>query len=222
MEFLKALFGNGEALTYEQLVDKVNKNKLNIVNLADGSYVSKAKFDDRVSTLSQQIAGLQGQIAQRDQDIQGLNDKLTAAKADTTKLAEAQSTLATLQSQYETDRQTWEAKAKQQEYDFRIREKAGALNFSSPAAKRDFIREASSKEFKLDGDTLLGYEDFLTKYKTENPGALIEDKPADVPPADPQVPPAPAIVLPKTQTPEPEKSVFGFHFNGVRPKPSEN
>lgn len=218
MEFLKALFGNGEALTFEQLSEKVKENKFNVVNLADGSYVSKSKFDDRVNALTQQVTDLQGQITQRDADMADLNTKLTAAQADASKLTEAQTALTSLQGKYDTDRQQWAAKIEKQKYEFMVQEKAGTLKFSSAAAKRDFIREANGKDFKVDGEILLGYENFVTKYKAENPGALIEDKPADPAPADPK---APAIVLPKTKTPEPEKSVFGFHFNGVRPKPAE-
>jgi len=219
MEFLKALFGNGEALTFEQLAEKVKESKFNVVNLADGSYVSKQKFDDRVNALSQQVTDLQGQITQRDTDMTALNEKLTAAQADASKLTDAQTALTSLQGKYDADRQAWDDKIRKQKYEFMVQEKAGTLKFSSAAAKRDFIREAIGKDFKVDGETLLGCEDFITKYKADNPGALVDEKPADPndPGADPKTPPA--IVLPKTKTPEPEKSVFGFHFNGVRPKP---
>ena len=54
MEFLKTLFGNGESLTYDQLAEKIKAAKLNVVNIADGSYVSRTKFDDKVNTLTQQ------------------------------------------------------------------------------------------------------------------------------------------------------------------------
>ena len=42
MEFLKALFSNGP-LTFEQLEAAVKEQKMNIVNLADGGYISKRK-----------------------------------------------------------------------------------------------------------------------------------------------------------------------------------
>lgn len=58
MEFLKTLFGNGESLTYEQLAEKIKAAKLNVVNIADGSYVSRTKFDDKVNTLTQQVTDL--------------------------------------------------------------------------------------------------------------------------------------------------------------------
>ena len=85
MEFLKALFESG-ALTYEQFTAKVKEAGLKVVNIADGSYISRNKFDDTVNGLKNQVTDLQGQITQRDTDLAGLNEKLTAAKADAGKL----------------------------------------------------------------------------------------------------------------------------------------
>lgn len=207
-------------------IDEVNAGQtdktkhVRFADLSEGGYVSVDKYNSQVNALNQQITDLQGQITKRDSDITGLKDKLTAAQGDTTKLTEAQTALANLQSQYDTERQDWEKKTKKQQYEFLVKEKANGLTFSSPAAKRDFISQANGKEFKVDGETLLGYEDFLTKYKADNPGALVDATPPDggTPPEGGK---APTIVLPKTGKPEPEKSVFGFHFNGVRPKPAD-
>lgn len=133
MEFLKALFGD-EALTYDQLAAKVAEGKLNVVNIADGSYVSRNKFDDTVNGLKSQVTDLQGQIAQRDTDLAGLNEQLTAAQADAGQLAEAQKQLSALQSKYDKDSKAWEAKNAQQAYEYAVRSKAGELKFTSAAA----------------------------------------------------------------------------------------
>lgn len=203
MEFLKALFGD-EALTYDQLAAKVAEGKLNVVNIADGSYVSRNKFDDTVNGLKSQVTDLQGQIAQRDTDLAGLNEQLTAAQADAGQLAEAQKQLSALQSKYDKDSKAWEAKNAQQAYEYAVRSKAGELKFTSAAAKKDFIREAIAQGFKMDGDTLMGYTDFVTKYQENDPGAFVQETPpADPDPADPT--PAPTIVLPGKSTPAPKK-----------------
>lgn len=215
MDFLKSLFGEGEALTFEQFTEKAKAAKFNIVNIADGSYISRAKYDDKVNTLNQQITDLSGQITQRDTDMEELKGKLSAAQADATKLGDAQTALTTLQTKYDTDKQEYEQKLQKQSYDFLVREKANSLKFTSPAAKRDFIREVTDKGLKIDGENLLGYDDFVTKYKADNPGAMAEDKPAE-PPTPPA--PAPSIVLPGTQPNGGDKSLFGFQFNGVRSK----
>lgn len=201
MEFLKALFGD-EALTYDQLAAKVAEGKLNVVNIADGSYVSRNKFDDTVNGLKSQVTDLQGQIAQRDTDLAGLNEQLTAAQADAGQLAEAQKQLSALQSKYDKDSKAWEAKNAQQAYEYAVRSKAGELKFTSAAAKKDFIREAIAQGFKMDGDTLMGYTDFVAKYRENDPGAFVKETPAaDPKPADP----TPTIVLPGKSNPNPHK-----------------
>lgn len=201
MEFLKALFGD-EALTYDQLAAKVAEGKLNVVNIADGSYVSRNKFDDTVNGLKSQVTDLQGQIAQRDTDLAGLNEQLTAAQADAGQLAEAQKQLSALQSKYDKDSKAWEAKNAQQAYEYAVRSKAGELKFTSAAAKKDFIREAIAQGFKMDGDTLMGYTDFVAKYQENDPGAFVKETPA----ADPKsADPTPTIVLPGKSNPNPHK-----------------
>ena len=201
MEFLKALFGD-EALTYDQLAAKVAEGKLNVVNIADGSYVSRNKFDDTVNGLKSQVTDLQGQIAQRDTDLAGLNEQLTAAQADAGQLAEAQKQLSALQSKYDKDSKAWEAENAQQAYEYAVRSKAGELKFTSAAAKKDFIREAIAQGFKMDGDTLMGYTDFVAKYQENDPGAFVKETPAaDPKPADP----TPTIVLPGKSNPNPHK-----------------
>lgn len=220
MEFLKALFTDGEALTYDQLVEKAKAANINAVNLAAGGYVSQAKFDDKVNTLTQQVETLNGQIAKRDTDMADLQGKLTAAQADASKLPEVQNALTQLQGQYATDKQDLEGKLARQAYEFDIRERAGQLKFSSAAAKKAFIQEAIGKGFKKDGDTLLGYEDFVTKYKADDPGAFVVEPPAD---PQPEPTPAPQIVLPGGKGPGAGAPNTGFHFNfsGVRPAPKE-
>lgn len=209
MEFLKGLFKEGEALTFEQLSAKAAEAKINAVNIADGSYVSRAKFDDNINTLKQQVTDLQGQIDQRNTDMTDLQAKLTAAQTDAGKLGEAQANLAKLQKKYDEDAKAWNAKNQKMAYEYAVKERANAINFSSAAAKRDFIREAVAKDFKMDGETLLGYEDFKAKYEADNPGAIVTAK-------DPADDKTPKIVTDPAAKKESEKNLFNFHFNGVR------
>lgn len=212
---------------YQQVqarIDEVNAGQtdktkhVRFADLSEGGYVSVDRFNSQVNGLTQQVNDLTGQISQRDADITDLQGKLTAAQTDASKLTEAQTQLTNLQAKYQQDQQAWDAKVVKQRKEFMVREQANGLHFSSAAAKRDFISQAQAKDFQLDGETLVGYVDFLTKYKAENPGALVDQAPAD--PTDPDN--KPQIVLPKNPKPEGEKAVFGFHFNGVRPKPSDN
>ena len=199
----------GEEL-YAQVEEKINAinatqpdkaKHVRFADLSEGGYVSRSKYDDAVNGLKSQVSDLQGQLSQRDTDLAGLNDQLTAARADAGQLAEAQKQLGALQSKYEKDSKAWEAKNAQQAYEYAIRSKAGELKFSSVAAKKEFIREAIAQSFKQDGDTLLGYSDFLTKYRESDPGALAtETAPEVAPKSDP-----PTIVLPGATNPAPHK-----------------
>ena len=178
MELLKNLFSEGEALTYDQLTEKISAAGLKLANIADGSYVSRDKMDSKVKGLQGQISDLQGQVKQRDTDMAELQTKLTAAQTDADKLASVQSDLAALRQQRENDGKEWERKITAQAYEFAIREKAGEVKFSSNAAKKQFIADAIAKQFKQDENgKMQGYDEFLTQYKTDDPGSFVVDEP---------------------------------------------
>lgn len=175
--------------------DQTDKTKhIRFADLSEGGYVSVDKFNSQVNGLNQQVKDLQGQITQRDTDISDLQGKLTAATADASKLSEVQTQLSGLQAKYTKDQQDWAAKTAKQRKEFMVRERANDLKFTSAAAKRDFLGQANGKDFQLDGDTLMGYEDFLIKYKADNPGALAEEAPPT--PETTPTKPDPKIVLP--------------------------
>ena len=74
----------------------------------------------------------------------------------------------------------------------------------------------------MENGKLLGFDDFTEAYRADNPGALVEEKPAEPEKQEP-APSAPSFVLPATQ-PGTAAGADGFHFNftGVRPHPSDN
>ena len=216
MEFLKSLFGDGQALTYDQLAEKIAEQKMNVVNLASGGYVSQAKYDDKTRELGQQVTTLQNQLTQRDTDLETLRTNLNAAQADAGKLPGLQQSMADLASRYEADKAAFAKQIADQQKSFAIRERANARHFSSRAAKNDFIRAAEGTDLKLDGSTLLGYEDFMAKYKAENADSFIPDNPP-APPAP--APDKPQIVLPSDNGgPTEPMGGCGFNFAGVRPR----
>ena len=99
-----------------------NKAKhVKLVDLSEGGYISADKYNDKTGTLSQQVADLQGQLAQRDTDMTDLQTKLTAAQADASKLSDAQQALAGLQTKYESEKQEWATKIERQAYEYDIR-----------------------------------------------------------------------------------------------------
>ena len=151
---------------------------------------AKAKTD----SLTEQINTLNDQIKQRDADIKSLGEKLTAAQADAGKLADAQTALTDLQAKYAADQQAWDEQKAAQAYEFAVKTKAGELKFSSNAAKNDFIRSALDKKMQLDGDKILGFDDFAKAYREADPTAFVQDDPAK---------PQPTITVPGKSTPAP-------------------
>lgn len=156
--------------------DKTKKVKF--VDLSEGGYVSKDKYDDKTAALQNQINDLTAQIKTRDSDLADFRGQLEAANGDKTKLAEVQAKFADLQNQYTQEKTDWETRLKKQTYESLVKEQASLLSFSSNAAKKAFIHEAIEKDFKVDGETLLGFTDWLTKYKESDPAAFASDNPA--------------------------------------------
>lgn len=221
LEFLKTLFADGP-LSYEQLENAASKAGLKVGDLSSGAYVAKDKLDSRVNALNQQISDLNNQIKQRDTDLTALNEKLTAAQTDASKLTDAQTALTALQSKYDKDTADYQQKLNSQAYDFALREASAGLKFSSNAAKRAFIEDANKKGLKLDDGKLLGWDDYVNGYRTNDPGAFVADAPADPSAGNP--PGTPNIVLPsgagKSSDAGGDAGLFHFNFAGVRPDPS--
>lgn len=221
LEALKSLFGNGP-LTYDQLEQAVAKDgKLKFVNLADGQYVSKQKFDDETSKLATQVTDLKGQITQRDADMGNLKTQLSSAQADAGKLAEVENQLTSLQAKYDKDSKAFDAKLAKQSYEFAVKEATGKLHFSSESARRAFTEDAMAKGLQMDGGKLLGFDDFVASYKDSDPNAFTQDNNGNGPNGANGKGGKPNIVLPPTGGKKPDAKGFAFHFNGVRPAPQD-
>lgn len=213
MEFLKSLFESG-ALTWEEFSKAVTDKGFKLADLATGNYVSKSKYDDDLGSRDATITELTGQIATRDTDLADLKEKLEAAGTDNkTKVAELTAQVTKLQGDYDTVKTDYEAKLSQQAYEFAVKEFANTKQFTSNAAKRDFINEMIKENLKMKDSTLLGAEDFVKAYSEANADAFVVDKPKEEPPA-------PNFVNPSNPTPPPSDNAFAnaFNFTGVRPR----
>ena len=181
----------------KEAIDKIiSENGSDIEN---AKAAAAKKFDSERDTLNGQIEELKEQVTQRDTDLSAIQEQLTAANENADKLAEAQKSLKSLQNKYESEAKAWEAKNAQQAYEFAIREKVNTLSFSSEAVKREFIREAKEKGFKMEKDMILGFDDYVKVYKENDPGAFAPEKQPE--PEQPKGDPEPAkkqpdIVLP--------------------------
>lgn len=220
MDFIKKLFeGVEEGLTYEQFKAKADEAGIKLANLSDGKYVSKSKYDSDLSAKDSQIKDLNDTIAARDNDLTDIKSQLEKAGADEGKLSKLSSDLEALQSKYDDEVKGYQAKLNKQAYEFAVKEFANSKQFTSNAAKRDFINSMIAKELKVEDGKILGAEDFVTSYSTDNADAFIVDTPDPEPtPVEPDKP-KPHFVNPTgSADPSDVGDQFAFNFTGVRAK----
>ena len=192
IEELFALGENG-VLSYENFTEFAKQNGMKLVNLADGGYVSKKKYEDDLAAKNTEVENLNGTISQRDVDLQAIKAQLEAAGTDATKLNELNESFTALQSKYDNDVKAYKAQLAKQAYEFAVKDFANTKKFTSNAAKRDFISSMLAKDLKMDNGKILGAEDFAVAYSTDNSDAFMVETPVTTP-----EPPKPQFVAPTT------------------------
>jgi hypothetical protein len=198
---VKELFekAEGGTLNYEQFQQLSKDANANFVDLSEGAYVSKLKYDDDIKTRDTQIETLNNNIATRDTDIATIKQQLEQAGADADKLSTLSTDLSTLQTKYDTDTKNYQKQLAEQAYEFAVKEFANTQKFSSNAAKRDFINSLINENLKMnDKNEIMGANDFVKQYTESNADAFVVETPPEPTPAKPQ----PSFVQP-TQTPTP-------------------
>ena len=220
---IKELFDKAEngTLTFTQFEELAKANNAKFADLSTGAYVSKDKFDNEVSSREGTINKLNETIKERDKDLKNLKTQLTEAGTDSEKLAELQTQFGNLQTQYKNDTDNYKSQLSKQAYEFAVKDFANSKKFSSNAAKRDFINSMIAKELKMEGDKILGADDFVTAYSTDNADAFVVEKQEQEQPSQPK-PQFSQSVNPNMQQPQQPAgdNPFGFHFAQVRPKPN--
>jgi hypothetical protein len=208
-----------EPLTLEMFEKLAKESGAKFTDLSEGNYVSKDKHDNELAGRDGQITQLNDTIKQRDKDLKDLKSQLKEAGTDSEKLTELENQLGNLQTQYKSDTDNYKAQLAKQAYEFAVKEFANGKKFSSNAAKRDFVNSMIAKELKMDGDKILGADDFVTSYSADNADAFLVESEA---PAEQK--PKPSFsqqVSPNTSNTQQQNNgdVFGFNFIGVRPRP---
>lgn len=153
-EFLKGVFGETEdgqpvALTYEQLVEKLNANKeLHIVNLADGGYVAKDKFDAKLTELDgvkEQLNAANETIqSYKDMDIEGIKQSITD-----------------WEQKYNNDTDALRRQLAEQEKNHSLDMFLGGYQFSSKAAKDGIRADFISKNFPYEDGKFIGAKEYM-------------------------------------------------------------
>lgn len=216
---IKELFGEG-SLSYEEFEKAMKEKGAKFVDLSEGNYVSKDKFDNEVASKDGQITQLNDTIKSRDKDLKDLKAQLKEAGTDAGKLTELEKQFGDLQTQYKTDTENYKNQLNKQAYEFAVKDFANGKKFSSNAAKRDFINSMIAKGLQMEGDKILGADDFVTSYSTDNADAFVVEEPKSKEPEQPK-PTFAQPTSPNTNNkPTNEGDPFGFNFIGVRQRPN--
>ena len=172
---IKDIFDKAEngTLTFAQFEELAKGEGAKFTDLSEGKYVSNSKYDDDIGAKDSSIEQLNATITQRDTDLADLQTKLNEAGPDATKLSELQSSFDTLQTKYAEDLKAYEQKLADQKYEFAVKEYANGKEFTSQAAKRDFVRSMLSEKLKMKNDAIIGADDFATAYAGENADAFV-------------------------------------------------
>lgn len=173
---VKELFDKAEngTLTWEQFQQAMGEAKF--VDLTEGKYVSRQKFDDEISQRDTRIQELDTKITTRDTDLATLQQTLKDA-GDLDALKQASKDLADLQKRYDKETKDYQAQLTRQAYEFAVKEFANSKSFTSKAAKRDFIQAMLAKNLQFEDGKIIGAEDFVQIYSKDNDDAFT--KPAD-------------------------------------------
>ena len=172
---IKDIFDKAEngTLTFAQFEEIAKNDGAKFTDLSEGKYVSKSKYDDDLGAKDTSISQLNDTIAQREKDLADLQTKLNDAGTDATKLSELQANFDSLQTKYAEDTKAYQQQLEDQKYDFAVKEYANGIEFTSQAAKRDFVRAMREEKLKMKGEMLIGADDFKTSYGADNSDAFV-------------------------------------------------
>ncbi len=174
--FEKATSEN-KSLTYAEFEALAKEGKAKFTDLSEGRYVDKQKYEDDLASKDTQISGLNDTITSRDTDLASLKEQLANAGSDATKLEELTKNLTDLQAKYEADTTSLQEKLSAQSYEFAVRDFANKQKFSSNAARRDFVSSMLQKKLPMEGNAIMGADDYMKAYAKENADAFVKADP---------------------------------------------
>ena len=148
----------GEEL-YNQVKEKIRDKEL-FVN--DGTYIPKNKFDD----LNNDKKKIKEQLDEANKKIEELS------KVNSEDL---QKEIDNWKKKYEDDTKALNEDIAKREREYLINDLVRDLKFSSESAKKAFKSELSSKDLKIEDGKLIGFDDYLSSYKKNDPKAFVED-----------------------------------------------
>ena len=106
----------------------------------------------------------------------------------------------------------YQQKLQEQAYDFKLNETVSNLKFPNELTKNAFVNELKAKKLPLEGDKLLGFDDYIKEVGEKNPGLFVtEEAPTD---------PTPEVILKPTNTQQLNNNPMNFNFTPIHNVPT--
>lgn len=132
---------------------------------------------EKLSSAESAKTKLQEDLKNRDEDLANVKKELEEAGEDAKKLEDLTEKLKTLQDDYSEQQKKYTKQLDDQKYEFAIKELASGLKFSSNSAKKSFLRDLMDNKLSMKDEEVLGFKDFVDKYKEQDAGAfVVEDE----------------------------------------------
>lgn len=128
---------------------------------------------EKLSSAESAKTKLQEDLKNRDADLANVKKELEEAGEDTKKLEDLTEKLKTLQDDYSEQQKKYTKQLDDQKYEFAIKELASGLKFSSNSAKKSFLRDLMDNKLSMKDEEVLGFKDFVDKYKEQDAGAFV-------------------------------------------------
>ena len=198
-DYLKALFGtddegNPVALTFDELTKALGENKdIKLVNLAEGKYVSKEKFDAKET----ELAGVKEQLSEANGTIQSYKDM---------DIDGIKQSAADWEEKYKNDTKALEDRLAAQERSHNEEMFISGYAFTSKAAKEGVMAEFIKKQFPYENGEFTGAKEFMDALKADDDykAAFVSDEPIPEPTPEPTPEPNhPKFSDPKPAPPAP-------------------
>ena len=123
-------------------------------------------------------------IKQRDEDLKKLKKQLEDAGADSETVEKLKTQLSDLQTSYDDAKTKYDAELKKQAYEYAVKEKTNNIKFSSNSAKKAFLSDVINSNLTMKDGEVLGFDDFVNKYKEQDAGAFLTDEPKEDKPGE--------------------------------------
>lgn len=198
-EYLKKLFGTSEdgtpvALTFDQFVENLRADDaIKLVNLADGGYVSKDKFDAKEVELN----GLREQLATANATIQSYKDM------DVDGIKQS---VANWEKKYNDDTAALNQKIADNERAYQEELFLRGYKFSSKAAADGIRAEFVKRKFPFEDGSFIGGKEFMDKLMADDDykAAFVVEPPAPASDPAPAPQPKPQFSDPNPHQPQPK------------------